>query len=68
MSKEKQPSDKQQNGNDFIADVSASTVIYTEQDMIDCFTAGVKFARNMMGNPSNTEYMMLVKEQKLSTK
>lgn len=51
-----------------IGDVSTSTVIYTEQDMIDCFTAGVKFARNMMGNPSNTEYMMLVKEQKLSAK
>jgi hypothetical protein len=41
-------------------------VSYTEQDMVDCFTAGVKFARNMMDNPSNTEYMVLIKEHKLS--
>jgi len=58
----------EEKGNGVLADVSTSTVIYTEQDMIDCFTAGVKFARNMMENPSNTEYMMLVNEQKLSTK
>jgi len=55
-------------GNGVLPYVSTSTVIYTEQDMIDCFTAGVKFARNMMENPSNTEYMMLVNEQKLSAK
>jgi len=53
-------------GNGVLPCVSTSTVIYTEQDMIDCFTAGVKFARNMMDNPSNTEYIMLVNEQKLS--
>ena len=58
----------EEKGNGVLADVSTSTVIYTEQDMIHCFTAGVKFGRNMMENPSNTEYMMLVKEQKLSTK
>lgn len=41
-----------------------NTVIYTEQDMIDCFTAGVKFGRDMMNNPSNTEYMMIVNDNK----
>lgn len=37
---------------------------YTEEDMQNCFTAGVKFARDMMKNPSNTEYMMQIKKSK----
>jgi hypothetical protein len=37
---------------------------YTEQEMIDCFTAGVKFARDMMNNPSNTEYIMQINNEK----
>jgi len=57
-----------QQGKGVLPCVNASMVIYTEQDMIDCFTAGVNFARNMFDNPSNTEYIMLVNEQKLSAK
>lgn len=37
-------------------------VTYTEKDMIDCFTAGVKFGRDMMNNPSNSEYIQTVKD------
>ena len=37
---------------------------YTEKEMEDCFTAGVKFARDMMNNPSNSEYMMQIKNEK----
>lgn len=54
--------------NGVLPHVSISTVIYTEQDMIDCFTAGVNFARNISVNPSNSEYIWLIKEQKLNAK
>lgn len=37
---------------------------YTEKDMEDCFTAGVKFARDMMNNPSNTEYIIQIRSAK----
>ncbi len=37
---------------------------YTKEDMENCFTAGVKFARDMFNNPSNTEYMIQVEREK----
>ena len=40
--------------------------MYTREDMEKCFEAGVKFGRDMFNNPSNTEYMSIIKNPKKS--
>lgn len=38
--------------------------MFSKEDMEKCFEAGVKFERNIFDNPSNTEYIMLITEDK----
>lgn len=38
--------------------------MYTRKDMEDCFTAGVNFARDIMNNPSNSEYIEMINKEK----
>lgn len=44
--------------------LQAKKDLYTQKEMEDCFAAGVKFARNMLENPSNSEYMVIVNKSR----
>ena len=37
--------------------------VYSEEDILDAFTAGVKFARDIENNPSNTEYLQSLNQE-----
>ena len=39
-------------------------ILFSEQEMIDCFTAGVNFARDRFNNPSYIEYIELIKNSR----
>lgn len=43
-------------------------IMYTKEEMEKCFEAGVKFARDMMNNPSNSEYIELMEKDKKRVK
>lgn len=39
--------------------------MYTKEQMEKCFEAGVKFGRDMFNNPSNSEYIAGIPQQKV---
>jgi len=45
----------------------SNAIIYTEEDMAACFTAGFNFSKTNMESPSNSEYMAIVIKRKKGT-